>query len=385
VSRGDKLVLLAAGLVYLPFITLGYGSDSDTYGVLAAGRHFLATGAYMPSRNPGYPVFELLTLLLDQIGGFRLTNLGSLLMALWAGWSIQRICNACRIPHGTVLSGILFLHPYFFIHATSTHDHIWSLALLLGGLERICRGKIKTAILLLGLAIGTRFTSAAGLVGVLLIMKATGHSWSAIRRVGLGGLLIGLLWYLLPFGYSGWNLDFMRPGLGDDSYWTPMLKLGKFGYKHLRFWGLPALALLVWFSVRILSGRASEIHQDRRSLVKALVLTIGLYEILFLVFPVEPAYLLPVLPFTLLLIGLADLRWRFQALLAVCLVFSAFLQIELARPDVPRYSRSADLGFWMHSGIVLQDIGLRTTLQDCPDAECIHETLKAHKTASPRY
>ncbi|NMB59299.1 MAG: hypothetical protein GYA12_09030, partial [Chloroflexi bacterium] len=71
----DRILLAAAVLLYFPFVFMGYGSDVDTYGVLQAGRHFAQTWDYVPSRGPGFFVFETLMFILDQIGGSFLTNL----------------------------------------------------------------------------------------------------------------------------------------------------------------------------------------------------------------------------------------------------------------------------------------------------------------------
>ena len=75
-------VLVLAAALYFPLIFFGYGSDYDAHGVVWAGKHFVKTLDYVPSRSHGFLVHETMTLILNTLGGSLLTNLVSLYMDL---------------------------------------------------------------------------------------------------------------------------------------------------------------------------------------------------------------------------------------------------------------------------------------------------------------
>lgn len=79
----DKQILLLAFFIYLPFIFLGYGSDYDSYNVLWVGKNYVETLDYVPSRVPGFFVYETIVFFLNIIGGSILTNLGNPL-CMWS-------------------------------------------------------------------------------------------------------------------------------------------------------------------------------------------------------------------------------------------------------------------------------------------------------------
>lgn len=373
-ARGGRRLLAAAGLLCLPFTRLGYGTDVDAYGVLAAGRHLLETGAYVPSRNPGYPVFELAALGLDRLGGAGLINLVGVGFALWAGASFLRLAARLRVPHALPLAAVLLFHPVFLIHATSAHDQVWALALLLGGLERALAGRRRTAAVLLGLMLGVRLASLAGLAGAAAVLLAAGVRPRAVAGTAAGALALGLPWYLLPAAAAGWSPRFLTPGLVDPAYWTPWLRLGKFGYKHLVFWGPAGLAVLAWAAVRIARGRGPARVRGGRE-TRGLAAAFLLAEALFLAFPIETGYLLPGLPFGLLLLGRLLPDRRTALLLAAAVVLTAFVRIDVARPDAPGRARTARLGLWTGRGVLLEDVRHRLVLRRCTDLDCAREYL----------
>ena len=49
-------------LLFIPFFTTGFvGSDWDSYALIGSAKIFLEQGSYIPSRPPGFPLSELLT------------------------------------------------------------------------------------------------------------------------------------------------------------------------------------------------------------------------------------------------------------------------------------------------------------------------------------
>ncbi len=329
-------VLALALLLYLPLVFTGYGSDVDTFRVLEAGRNFLKTADYVPSRRPGYLVYELAIYPLDQLGGSVLANLGSVFWALVAVACFLRICRRHRIPNRELLAVILVLQPVFWYNATVTLDYMWALGMLMAGFDLLEQERFGWAGLALGLAVGCRLSSLV--VAVLLV----GYAWqcSPEKRLQVfgGGVLavvLGCLAYVLPWDFAEWRRSFWQLSTGSPELWSRGMQLGRFAYKNLYFWGVPAGLFSIVVLFLSLRNRAAWKSRDRLLLAGLCGLVLAGSEVVFLRFPIEVEYLLPILPFFLLLAG-SGLRSRQIWLVFLVLVLSfGFINVEFCSPELP--------------------------------------------------
>ena len=127
ILQKDNLFLLIPVFLYLPFIFLGYGPDSDTYEVLRTGNTFIRNFDYIPSRSPGYFVFEVFTFFANRIGGSIATNLAVLFMSLVSLYGFYYLCQALAIPNPKYLVLIVALNPYYWVASTTSMDYIFAL------------------------------------------------------------------------------------------------------------------------------------------------------------------------------------------------------------------------------------------------------------------
>lgn len=400
----DHLVLILATCLYLPLIFIGYGTDNDSFNVLGTGRHFLQTGEYIASRHPGYIVHEAATLVLNQLGGNVLTNLGTMLMALLSIAAFQAICRFFAVPHRHWLSLTLAVHPIFWANGTCTIDYLWALGLIMSGFWLWVRGRYVGGGLLFGLALSARLSS--GIAVVMLILFFLWRNQSDRRRVlfaasiafGVGGLL-----YVPSWIGANWTLAFLEPHLVDIKYWTLPMKIGRFGYKSIYFFGLPASLLLFGFTPFLfrnvgksahkcwLQGenvfRSDEMPSDMDSqnepqradcLPFLCALLVAGYLLLFLKFPLENEYLLPMWPFLLLWIGLAIGNRRRLIVALFVLIFSYnIININIARPDTPNAATAASYGLWIERGYLIEHTMMRWELRHCQTTDCWHQIMDA--------
>jgi len=99
-------------------------------------------------------------------------------------------------------------------------------------------------------------------------------------------------------------------------------------------------------------------------------------EALFLSFPVEVEYLLPILPFFLLLVG-AGLKSRRVLLVFLALVLSYNLvNFNIAHPDSPGQASSASIGLWVEPGYMAQEMRMRFALLGCDSHACYDERIQ---------
>ena len=101
--------------------------------------------------------------------------------------------------------------------------------------------------LLLGLAVGSRFTTLFAVIGVLVFAWGiAADDRRAVLRSSLIAVGVGAACYL-PSAYEfGWTLGFLAPaGMGGPELWTWPLRLGRWGYKSIYFWGVPSALFLL--------------------------------------------------------------------------------------------------------------------------------------------
>lgn len=372
--RPRLLFLTVCALAYAPWLFLGYGSDEDAYRIVRTGRVLLEEGQYIGSRNPGYLVPELATTVLNAVGGSALSNLGTLCMGLVALGAFLTVVRRLGLPHPFVLAAGLAVHPVFWVNATATMDHVWGLGFLLAGWAALLDRRWWGAGVLLGLAIGSRFTTLFAVGGVLAYaLYATSDDRHGVIRAGLVAGALGAACYLPSAWEFGWTLDFLQPaGLGGAELWTWTLRLGRWGYKSIYLWGLPTAIFLAGLAV-------VAVRRWPRPTPPLLWLCLGVfvaYEALFLRFPLDVGYLLPTVPFVLLALGVLFAERR-RALLAFVLVLALYnvVSLNVARPDQPFQATGAAVGLWVEPGALIADTRVRLLTRDCTTVRCWRERL----------
>ncbi len=359
---------------------MGYGSDPDGYGVVNAGRRMVQEGVYDMSRHPGYLVVEATTGVLAAmargagVSPSLIVNLGTIAMTLVAVLGFHAALVRLEVPRPAWLAAGLALHPLVWPVAATTMDYAWALGLLMVGWVLLLDRRWAWAGVVLGLAVGARFTSAlmVPLLALHVAWMMPGNRRGAAAAVALA-TVIGAACYLPAMAEVGWTLDFLRPsGMGGPEFWTPWLRLGRFGFKNIHAWGPVGVVALLAAIGWALARRASDITaNDRRPLVVLALAVVVAFESLYLAFPLEAEYLIPTVPFVLLLVGLAlGRRPVTLALVLVTVVLHNFVGLTLARPDQPFNARDASVGLWVERGTLLTDIDARQQVRHCETLEC---------------
>lgn len=93
-------------------------------------------------------------------------------------------------------------------------------------------------------------------------------------------------------------------------------------------------------------------------------------SILFLRYPIEISYLLPVAFFLLLLVGM-KLEKKIVAIATLLLILSLnFVTPQFAKPNIPGRATGASFHPSLESGILIEDIRLRLKVRQCEDYRC---------------
>jgi len=281
----------------LPFIFEEYGTDPDAWGVVFAARMISARGGgYYVSRFPGNPLQEYTYSLLWRGGPLVLNGMTALLSGAAAAFLVLSVKKlGGQLP---LLTGLAFACiPVVYINSVNSMDYLWAECFVLGSLYFLLKDRAIVSGLFLGLAIGTRITSAAMFLplGILLFVRSR-RKLEVVRFV-LTALAVGGTCFLPAFQKYG--TSFLKFSEFQKMPLTTVVKL-----ITLDIWGLCGLFVLGVLSIYLLY----RVLKPRR--VKNIpphwgiwAMVIGLYSVIYLRLPHESGYLIPILPFFLILLN----------------------------------------------------------------------------------
>jgi hypothetical protein len=281
-------------LVRAPFLDYGYGTDPDAWRVALTGEYLWQHGDYFPSRLPGNPLHELAVAPFVPIGWLA-TNLVTALVSLVGVYLFARIAQELRLPNRALLTIGFAFTPLLVINSVATMDYMWTLTAVLAAYYATLRGWPVWAGVCLGLAVGFRLNSAIVWLPLAYLLWRRGDLWAMLPfSLAAGGVAV------LAFApvLAAYGLDFLNFYDASVDYEVVIRLLGK---EALGVTGALAVVLGVLLSLRQLRSLPSDALTDPQ--VGAWLLLIGLYVASFLRLPHEIAYLIPVFPFGLFLLG----------------------------------------------------------------------------------
>lgn len=320
-----SIFVLVVLLSRLPFLTDGYGLDGDSWAVVISALDLHTHGFYLPSRLPGYPVQEWLTSLVIRGGPLAVNGLTAIVSTIGFLFFAMAL-RALRFRSIFLASFALAAVPVIYIHSTTAIDYNFALAFILIAFYFTVTDKALLAGLFIGMAIGCRITSGAMLIPFgIILMKTDGLRQNLLRilRISASAILIGGLAFVPVFRKFGW--DFFT------YYDVPYPAIPKVLYKFsIEVWGIVGLLGLLISTVLMLLPQKnfSRKYNFPRSVnekyVVAWLIAIDLYIIAFLKLPMESGYLIPIIPFVILIFG-KYLYERAFTFLCITLIVSPFL------------------------------------------------------------
>lgn len=338
--RADLALGACVLLARVPFLAAGYGSDPDAWRVAWTGRVIAATGRYQASRAPGNPIPELAAAVFAHAPPAALNAVSALASAAAAvlfGVALRRL--GCR----AWLAGAaaLAFTPVVAIHGADAMDYDWALALMLAAFVAVLDRRAALAGLCIGVATGCRITSLAMLVPMSVLL---GWPRGGSERPGAGARSVATLWLVglssAAAAFAPVIATYGRSFLHDyaGGYPPPLYVL-----KNLTVdvWGLVGcIALAIGAAAALVhrmhhAGNAA-LRGPMRALDVAAWAMIAIVTLVFLRLPHEAGYLIPAVPFVLLLFARALPPRGFAGLCIAIVVSSLVVKVsEPGKPDSP--------------------------------------------------
>ena len=377
VLQKDNLFLLIPLFLYLPFIFWGYGPDSDTYEVLRTGNTFISNFDYIPSRSPGYFVFEVFTFFANRIGGSVATNLMVVLMSLVCLYGFYLLCKTLSIPNPKYLVLMVALNPYYWVASTTTMDYVFALGLFFMGVLLLLKKKAPYAGIAFSLAVGSRLTTILLIIFILVLLFIL--RLLTFKEVAISfaiTVVFSAIFYVPPLDfvkYRWWKI--FRPDMGGTEYWSLYLRVGRFLYKNLTLFSIPVWLFFAGMGVYLLKSRVKVENVFIKIIIVDFVIFLA-YEVMFFLVPLEPSYLLVVLPFVFITVGIF-LQSRKALLTLLILIFvSNFVVINFAHPNLTNHATSAQYGLWLDPGYLIGETAIRMKVINCVDLNCYKNSMQ---------
>ncbi|MDF2435760.1 MAG: hypothetical protein K0Q95_136 [Bacteroidota bacterium] len=324
------LLFLIVFLSRLPFISAGYGVEEDSWGIALAAFHTKMSGIYEPSRFPGHPVQELVYSALWGSGPVVyniLTAFFSSIAALFFAFILKHFNFRCYF-----LAALAFAFtPVVYISSSYTIDFMWSEAFVLMSFYFLLRNRLVLSGVLLGLAVGCRITCGVMIIPFMMIIWQINDlkmNFKSLLKISIPMALTALVAFLpviIQFGSS----FFMYY---DQFPYPPMTKVL---YKMtIGVFGLIGIITICIFLIYILIRKRTTIDSElfsglNKRVIYASVLIIILYLISYFRLPQKSGYLIPVIPFVIILFGYYLNARAFKIFCCLLIASSFFCSINL--------------------------------------------------------
>ena len=284
----------------IPFLSAGYGSEPDAWRLANVSRNISVNNEYRHmSRYPGHPVQELFCSLIWKGGPLALNGTTALLSTI-AFLMFALILEKLKINNYLLLTFTLAFIPVIYINSINSLDYMWAFSFLLMAFYAVLQNKFILSGILMGLAIGSRITSGAMLlpIGYYIYKTVNEQKYGRILILSLISVIVAGITYIpviFRFGTGFFQFEM--------SEYPPLL----FVLKNLTVgvWGIPGfLSICAGFFFIIFDFKKNQSKRltGDKTIIVISWMVIVLYSLAFLRAPLKPGYLIPVLPFVLIIL-----------------------------------------------------------------------------------
>lgn len=332
-SSAHQLLIVAIIILLsrIPFIFTGFGSEEDAWGLALTAEQIDLSGKYEVSRLPGHPFQEILYSYIYQYG-FLLMNLLTVLISTVGFLCFYLLLKNHKVAHAFYATIALAFVPVIYINSTNVMDYTWAMSGILCSAYFLSERKMWLAGILLGFAVGCRITSGAMLLPFILYLACGERKlpFKEILMLSFATLITSLICFLPVINTYGISFftyyeHFPIPALIKNIYKGTIGVMGTAG--TIMF------SVLLLLSVRpVLTILKFKEHAQRPLMILSVTAAI-LYIIAFARLPLKSAFMIPAMPFLILIIALCVEQKHMKWLTVSFIVSSYFIGVNLTDPN----------------------------------------------------
>ena len=351
-------------ILLTPFLFQGYiGSDWDSYALIGSVQNLNIDFLYLPSRPPGFPVFEIFLSLLFFLS--QLINISFELVFILSQFFFV-VCNNYLIyklfdfskKSSEYLYFAIVLSPIYLLSGFSVIDY--HSGLFFGFLAVYYSIRNKNFILIsiiLSLAIGVRLTNLIFAISVFLIFIKNKTNITQKVKLILFTFFGSLIVYGIPY-VNLWNRTLSKSmdklnemtciynltNTDHDLY----SRFGRYILKQIDYLGVIGFITLLF----IVLTNFKKI--DFKNNIHYLIIFVS-YQISFLRLPTEEGHLLPAFVAAMLLINTLNLEKNLIIVLLASTIISNFLYFSFYDVDIEDSATKAVFNIEIKNGLLIKD------------------------------
>ena len=357
-------------IFFSPFFLKGnIGSDWDSYALFGTFKNYEILKLYIPSRPPGFPMYELIVGLIITLSDLILVSKEQLLLlfqfCLTISFNFLIYCFFKRFKNDNFLIYLIIVFsPIYLISGFSVIDYfLGSIFGYLGIYFTMFKYKIKYfnlyVSIFLFISITSRLSNLIFLIVIVLYQSIYRKRYSSGLNIFLITLFISSFFYYLFYSnlfnfyqsegiYSKWGDLICVLNLTNTDH-TIIGRLGRFVLKQVPFLGT--------FGTVLLLGNFLKLKIDLKKDSFYIFLLFIFFQLSFLRLPTEEGHLLPAFVAFMLLLGKSENRVIFIILISV--ILSNFIDLKFY--EVDKIDSASDITFSIkvEKGFLLEDYELR--------------------------
>ncbi|MDN3692127.1 hypothetical protein QWZ06_07565 [Chryseobacterium tructae] len=291
------MIVLIVLLSRLPFIFNSLGSDLDAWREVYTGKILHEDHIYNVSRFPGYPLPELsYSLLYDS--PYWVINLLSVLFTIGCCLYLFKILNFLKVNLSFPITIAFPFIPVIYLNSTVAMEYNWSLFFLLSSTYYLLKKNLWVSTMLFGLMVSARFNNIIFLPAFVFLIYA--YSEKDIKRT----IQFTALTFLFTFLFFvpvilKYGISFLQSSGDPEFNLSSLLSLATLYV----FGTLGILAIIIGLTLQFFTHdcqKLKDLPQNNFAIFSILIVIFNLA--FFIKYPLEAGYLIPSIPFILILL-----------------------------------------------------------------------------------
>ena len=364
IKKHFYLVSLIQFLIFIPFLLQRFvGADWDSYALVGTVINLYNDSIYLPSRPPGFPVYEYFLTILYSISDIFNINfeflflVNQFLFVLANNYLILLFFYRLTFKN-FLLYYLALLSPIYLISGFSVIDYHAGLFFGLLGIYLVLYSPNLKFLIPLTFAIsaGLRLSNVIFILAAFLVVQKNSSDFKLVLRFILTTGMFTLFIYL-PGYISLWDTT-LSLKLSDPSDMFCVLNLtntdhtfygrfGRFVLKQLDFFGILGSILVFGLFSKI---RLENINKNYYFFIIFL-----LFELSFLRLPTERGHLLPAFISLVLIMNSLDLKKIIIIMIFISTVIGNFVHLSIYDVDQPDSATEIYFNLQIKPGLLIQD------------------------------
>ncbi len=358
-------------LLFIPFYLSGFiGADWDSYALIGSAKIFIEQGIYIPSRPPGFPLSELLTLSVINVSEVFNIHFEKVLLViqylflLLSNILLSKLFNINNQKINFYYLIVMF-SPIYIISGFTVIDYMAGLVFGYMGVYIFNKHKSANSIVLISflfsISIGFRLSNIIFLISlVIYIIFIKKEAVLAFKIIFLTSLLSSII-----YGVAYWSLwsTSLKIIYGSNlselvcifnltnTDHTLLSRLGRFVIKQTNYLSVLGSILFIINIPKLKFIKLSE------NIVFFLIFIF--FQLSFVRLPTEEGHMLPAFIALFLIISNSNIDFSFKKLILILTFISNFLNLNFYVVDEVDSANSILFTSDIRSGLLIEDYEIR--------------------------